>query len=141
MSYLGQTGKLGEYHGIPVYGMSRRSYDESGAYEEDRIYCLTDDDKEDMQLIFKNQWIGNMTPEGEITEFYNAKMYARRYLPEKFKKNKTDSPKKEKKREEKVERGKRVEVKPMPEFAAASVDEILTAAMNDNWYKELMYND
>ena len=58
-----------------------------------------------------------------------------------LKKNKTDSPKKEKKREEKVERGKRVEVKPMPEFVAASVDEILTAAMNDNWYKELMYND
>ena len=29
----------------------------------------------------------------------------------------------------------------MPEFVAASVDEILTAAMNDNWYKELMYND
>ena len=140
MSYLGQTGKLGEYHGIPVYGMSRRSYDESSGYEEDRIYCLTDDNKEDMQLIFKNQWIGNMTPEGEITEFYNAKMYTRRYLP----KDKTETPKKEKekkKREEKVERGKRVEVKPMPEFVAASVDEILTAAMNDNWYKELMYND
>ena len=140
MSYLGQTGKLGEYHGIPVYGMSRRSYDESSGYEEDRIYCLTDDNKEDMQLIFKNQWIGNMTPEGEITEFYNAKMYTRRYLP----KDKTETPKKDKekkKREEKVERGKRVEVKPMPEFAAASVDEILTAAMNDNWYKELMYHD
>lgn len=143
MSYLGQTGRLGEYHGIPVYGMSRRSYDESGVYEEDRIYCLTDDNKEDMQLVFKNQWIGNMTPEGEITEFYNAKMYTRRYLPEQFKKDKTETPKKEKekKKEGKVERGKRVEVKPMQEFVAASVDEILIAAMNDNWYKELMYHD
>ena len=139
MSYLGQTGRLGEYHGIPVYGMSRRSYDESSDYEEDRIYCLTVENKEDMQLIFKNQWIGNMTPEGEITEFYNAKMYTRQYLP----KDKTETPKKEKekKKEKKVERGKRVEVKPMPEFVAASVDEILTAAMNDNWYKELMYHD
>ena len=141
MSYLGQTGRLGEYHGIPVYGMSRRSYDESGVYEEDRIYCLTVENKEDMQLVFKNQWIGNMTTEGEITEFYNAKMYTRQYLPEKSKKDKTETPKKEKKKEEKVEREKRVEVKPMPEFVAASVDEILIAAMNDNWYKELMYHD
>ena len=97
MSYLGQTGRLGEYHGIPVYGMSRRNYDESNGYEEDRIYCLTDDNSEEMKLVFKNKWIGNMTPEGEIVEFYNAKMYSRRYLPEQFKKDKTEPPKKEEK--------------------------------------------
>lgn len=142
MSYLWQTGRLGEYHDIPVYGMSRRNYDESGVYEEDRIYCLSDDNSTEMQLVLKNRWIGNMTPEGNITEFYNPRLYTRQYLPEKEKpkKKKTEAPKKE--------RGKRVEVKPIieeqykfEEFVATSVDEILTAAMNDNWYKELMYND
>lgn len=136
MGYLRKAGNIGEYHGLVVWGMDRKVYDKRESYKSDIIYCLSDVNSDIMMLVLNDKWIGNMTDGGSITEFYKPKDYNRAYKKEK----KVEAPKKE--------RGKRVEVKPVieeqykfEEFVATSVDEILTAAINDDWYKGLMYKE
>lgn len=139
---MGKRGFLGRWKNYSVCGIKREEYERLEEPEKDVIYALFDDDSVEYTLVKNGYHYGKMSFSFHITEnsmpvLYNkkAKGISATDLINKVHKMKeaenTKNKKEKSKEKSKVEKKKEIKQK--------SVDEILRMAVEDEWYKELMY--
>lgn len=133
---MGEKGYLGKWKNYSVLGIKREEYEMLEEPDKDVIYALFDDDSTEYTLVKNGYHYGKMSFSFHIKENLRPILYNKKEKGI----NATDLVNKVCKMKEVVENKKeKSKVEEKKEIKQKSVDEILRMAVEDEWYKELIY--